>query len=378
MITFNFFRPDCNSRCALMLWVAALVFCAIEPVQGAMAVRIKDLGKVQVGQEIQLTGLGLIIGLEGTGDGRQASFTLKMLANMMGRMNLTVNPNAIRVRNIAGVSATAVLSPFHHEGGHIDVQVASLGDASTLQGGTLLRTPLLGPDGKTYVQVQGPVSIGGFNVAAGGGAAVRKNHSVVGYIPNGGLIVKSAERLRDVDQALNLLLYEPDWTTAARTAWAIDEFFGEYGLAQAVDAGTIKVRLGAEMSQPQLMTEFIADIEKITVVPDLPARVVVNEKTGTVIIGENVSVSAVALSHGSLKLKIPGETTGDMFGGEPEVEEEPDHLHPIISSFDVGAMPTVSELVRNLNALGVTPRDLISILQSLKTAGALRAELVIK
>ena len=361
-----------------MLWVAALVFCAIEPVQGAMAVRIKDLGKVQVGQEIQLTGLGLIIGLEGTGDGRQASFTLKMLANMMGRMNLTVNPNAIRVRNIAGVSATAVLSPFHHEGGHIDVQVASLGDASTLQGGTLLRTPLLGPDGKTYVQVQGPVSIGGFNVAAGGGAAVRKNHSVVGYIPNGGLIVKSAERLRDVDQALNLLLYEPDWTTAARTAWAIDEFFGEYGLAQAVDAGTIKVRLGAEMSQPQLMTEFIADIEKITVVPDLPARVVVNEKTGTVIIGENVSVSAVALSHGSLKLKIPGETTGDMFGGEPEVEEEPDHLHPIISSFDVGAMPTVSELVRNLNALGVTPRDLISILQSLKTAGALRAELVIK
>jgi flagellar P-ring protein precursor FlgI len=134
------------------------------------------------------------------------------------------------------------------------------------------------------------------------------------------------------------------------------------------------------MNDPQLLTEFMADIEKVTVVPDLPARVVVNERTGTVIIGENVSVSAVALSHGSLKLKIPGDAGdgGDLFGGEAEVEEQPDHLHPILSSFDVGAMPTVRELVRNLNALGVTPRDLISILQSLKAAGALRADLIIQ
>ena len=325
--------------------------CAYESAGAAAAVRIKDLGKVQVGQEMQLTGLGLIIGLDGTGDGRQASFTLKMLANMMQRMNLAVNPNAIRVSNVAAVSATATLSPYHRSGGRIDVQIASLGDAESLQGGTLLRTPLLGPDGKAYVQVQGPVSIGGFNIAAGGGR-VRKNHAVVGYVPNGGLIVAPIERLIDVDQEIELLLYEADWTTAARTAWAIDEFFGEYGLAQAVDAGTIKIKAGPEVEEPQLLTEFIAEIEKITVVPDLPARVVVNERTGTVFIGENVSVSAVALSHGSLKLKIPGQATGDAFGGEPVVEEEPDHLHPIISSFDVGAMPTVRELVRNLNALG--------------------------
>lgn len=348
--------------------------------EASVPVRIKDMARIRVGQEMQLTGMGLIIGLDGTGDGRQATFTLRMLANMMNRMQLTVDPNAIRVSNVASVSATATLSPFHREGSRIDVQVASLGDAETLQGGTLLRTPLMGPDGQVYVQVQGPVSIGGFNLGGGGPGSVQKNHTVVGSIPNGGLVTNQMRRPTDVSGNIQLLLYEADWTTAARTAWAIDEFFGEFGLATAVDAGTIEVRIDPQMNDPQLLTEFMADIEKVTVVPDLPARVVVNERTGTVIIGENVSVSAVALSHGSLKLKIPGDAGdgGDLFGGEAEVEEEPDHLHPILSSFDVGAMPTVRELVRNLNALGVTPRDLISILQSLKAAGALRADLIIQ
>ncbi len=340
-------------------------------------VRIKDLAHLQVGEEVQLTGIGLIIGLEGTGDGRQARFTLRMLTNMMQRMKLTVDPNTIRVRNVAAVSATAKLSAFDRKGAHIDVQIASIGDAETLQGGTLLRTPLAGPDGTVYVQAQGPVSIGGFN-AGGPGGRVRKNHTVVGGIPNGGLIVEELPKQVDVNDEFDLVLYHPDWTTAARTAWAIDEFFGEVGLAQAVDAGTITIRLMDELVDPQMVTEFMADIEKISVIPDLPARVVVNERTGTVIIGENVSVSAVAMSHGSLKLKIPGEASGDLFGADTEVVEEEDHLHPIISSFDIGAMPTVRELVRNLNALGVTPRDLISILQSLKTAGALRAELIIE
>ena len=145
------------------------------------------------------------------------------------------------------------------------------------------------------------------------------------------------------------------------------------------DAGTVEVQVGPHRGSAQALSEFIAEIEKIRIVPDLPARVVVNEKTGTVVIGDNVSVSAVALSHGSLKLKSPGEAQGDMLGGGgAEVEEEPDHLHPIINSFNVGAMPTVRELVRSLNALGVTPRDLISILQGLKTAGALRADLIIQ
>jgi len=177
---------------------------------------------------------------------------------------------------------------------------------------------------------------------------------------------------------VTLMLYDADWTTASRMAFAIGEHFGEGNLAQAMDSGTIVVELDAMRSQPSAMVDFIAELEKVEVIPDLPARVVVNERTGTVIIGENVSVSAVAMSHGSLKLKIPGDEGADVFGGEAEVVEEPDRLHPIISSFDVGAMPTVRELVRNLNALGVTPRDLISILQALKTAGALRAELIIQ
>lgn len=363
----------------VLLLCAGLLVCAVSS-QASVPVRIKDMARLQLGQEMQLTGMGLIIGLEGTGDGRQASFTLRMLANMMNRMQLTVDPTQIRVRNVAAVSATAILSPYHRRGSKIDVQVASLGDAETLQGGTLLRTPLVGPDGEVYVQVQGSVSIGGFNLGGGGAGSVQKNHTVVGNIPNGGLVTTHIEQLQDVDGHIELLLYEADWTTAARTAWAIDEFFGEFGLATAVDAGTIHIRVDAELTDPQLMTEFMADIEKVTVVPDLKARVVVNERTGTVIIGENVSVSAVAMSHGSLKLKIPGDTGdgGDLFGGGAEVVEEPDHLHPMINSFDVGAMPTVRELVRNLNALGVTPRDLISILQSLKTAGALRADLIIQ
>ena len=365
-------------------WAAAAllvvgVLCTAMPSSAAVAVRIKDLARLRSGQEMQLTGLGLMIGLEGTGDGRQASFTLRMLANMMKRMQLSVEPRAIRVRNVAAVTATAVLSPFQREGSRMDVQVASIGDAVSLQGGTLLRTPMTGPDGRVYIQVQGSVSIGGFNAGGGGPGSVRKNHSVVGNVVGGGLVVEEIPRLIDLDNEIELLLYEPDFTTAVRTAWAIDEYFGEFGLASAVDASSIKVQISPDMVDPQQVTEFMAAIEMITVVPDIKARVVVNERTGTVIIGENVSVSAVALTHGSLKLKIPGDAQeNDLFGGEAEVVEEPDHLHPIINSFDVGAMPTVRELVRNLNALGVTPRDLISILQSLKTAGALRAELVIE
>ena len=260
----------------------------------------------------------------------------------------------------------------------MDVQVASLGDASSLQGGTLLRTSLAGPDNKVYVTASGPTSIGGFNLGGGAPGSVRKNHTVVGYVPSGGMVIEEIEKLEDVDPDLTLMLYEADWTTATRAAFAIDSYFGEPYLATAVDPSTIVITISPERGVPQQLAGFIAAIEKIKVVPDLPARVVVNERTGTVIIGDNVSVSAVALAHGSLKLKIPSDAQGDLFGGGAEVEEEPDHLHPIISSFNMGAMPTVRELVRSLNALGVTPRDLISILQGLKTAGALRAELIIQ
>ena len=342
------------------------------------AVRIKDLAKFQMGREEQLYGIGLVVGLEGTGDGRRAEFTFQMMANMIQRMGLAVTPAQVRVRNVASVGVTTTLSPFDHQGSRMDVQVASLGDANSLQGGTLLPTSLAGTDGKVYMTASGPTSIGGFNLGGGGAGSVRKNHSVVGYVPNGGMVTAELQKLEEIDRDLTLLLYDQDWTTATRTAFAIDSYFGEPFLASAVDPGTIVLTLSPERKEPRVLSEFIADVEKISIIPDLPARVVVNERTGTVIIGEHVSVSAVALSHGSLKLKIPGEAQTDLFGGGAEVEEEADHLHPIINSFNVGAMPTVRELVRSLNALGVTPRDLISILQGLKTAGALRAELIIQ
>ncbi|MEW6749568.1 MAG: flagellar basal body P-ring protein FlgI [Candidatus Latescibacterota bacterium] len=348
------------------------------PLLAQTQVRIKDLARVQMGQEVPLTGLGLVIGLEGTGDGRRAEFTFQMMSNLMHRMNLAVEPEQMRVRNVAGVSITATLSPYARRGSRLDVEVASLGDASSLQGGTLLQATLAGPDGRTYVVAQGPLSIGGFNLGGGAAGAVRKNHSVVGHVPAGGLVVEEVERLQQLDPKVTLMLYEDDFTTASRMAYAIDSHFGEPGLARAVDPGTVVVDVEPWRAQPGALVEFVAEVEKVRVVPDLPARVVVNEKTGTVIIGENVSVAAVALAHGNLKLKIPSQTGDELFGGGVQVEEEPDRLHPIISSFDVGAMPTVGELVRSFNAVGVTPRDLIAILQALKTAGALRAELVIQ
>lgn len=341
-------------------------------------VRIKDLAQVQMGNEMPLTGLGLVIGLEGTGDGRRADFTFQMMANMMHNMHLAVEPNQLRVRNVAGVTVTAVLPPFARQGTRIDVQVASLGDARSLQGGTLVQSTLMGPDGSVYAIAQGPLSIGGYNLGGMAPGAVRKNHSVVGAVPGGGIVTREVRRLEYTEPELVLLLYEEDWTTAARTADAIDTHFESPGLAEAVDPATVIVALDEERRRPANMVEFVSRLEEIRVVPDVRARVVVNERTGTVIIGEHVSVSAVALAHGGLKLKIPGPAADDPWGFGVEVEEEPDRLHPIISSFDVGAMPTVRELVRSLNALGVTPRDLIAIMQSLKTAGALRAELIIQ
>jgi flagellar P-ring protein FlgI len=364
----------------LLLTLGAVLACVLQeaPARATNQVRIKDLARVQMGTEVPLTGLGLVIGLEGTGDGRRAEFTFQMMSNMMHHMNLAVEPDQMRVRNVAGVTVTAMLPAFAREGSRVDVQVASLGDASSLQGGTLLQSNLMGPDGTTYVMAQGPLSIGGFNLGGGAPGSVRKNHSVVGAVPGGGMVIDEVPRLEYLEPEVVLMLYEVDWTTAWRTAYAIENYLGERGVAKAVDPGTVVVSLDASRRSPEAIVAFVAEIEKIRVVPDVRARVVVNEKTGTVIIGSNVSVSAVAIAHGGLQLKIPSDAGDDLFGGGVEVVEEPDRLHPIINSFDVGAMPTVSELVRSLNALGVTPRDLIAILQSLKTAGALRAEIIIQ
>ena len=167
------------------------------PLAASSPVRLKDLAKVQMGQEMQLYGVGLLVGLEGTGDGRRSEFTFQMMANMMQRMKVTVTPAQVRVRNVAAVGVTATLSPFDRQGSRMDVQVASLGDASSLQGGTLLRTSLAGPDNKVYVTASGPTSIGGFNIGGGAPGSVRKNHTVVGYVPNGGMVIEEIEKLED-------------------------------------------------------------------------------------------------------------------------------------------------------------------------------------
>ena len=210
-----------------------------------------------------------------------------MLSNMMHHMKIAVTPEQVRVRNVASVSVSATLSPFHRNGGRIDVQVASMGDASSLQGGQLLQSLLVGPDGTPYVTAQGSISIGDLTWV--GAVLVQcENHTVVGNVPNGGIVIEEAPRLEELQKDLTLMLYQSDWTTAARMAYAIDEHFGEMNLAQAVDPSTIVIPLDPMRSTPQAMVEFVAELEKILVVPDLPARVVVNERTGTVIIGEQI------------------------------------------------------------------------------------------
>ena len=226
-------------------------------------VRIKDLAKVQMGKEELLYGIGLVIGLEGTGDGRRAEFTFQMMSNMIVRQGISVTPAQVRVRNVAGAAVTATLSPFDRSGGRLDVHVASLGDASSLQGGTRLLTTLVGAEGRTYATASGPLSIGGFNLGGGGGGSVSKNHAVAGYIPNGGLVIDELEKLEEIERKITLMLYDKDWTTATRAAFGIDSYFGEPMLAQALDAGTVEVQVGPHRGSAQALSEFIAEIEKI-------------------------------------------------------------------------------------------------------------------
>ncbi len=347
---------------------------------GEAQVRLKDIAKVQGADEAQLLGYGLIVGLEGTGDGR--GIALQSVANLMRNLGLQVNPAQIRTKNVAAVMVTARLSPFVRRGSAIDVTVSSVGDASSLQGGTLLMTPLRAqlPDGPVYATAQGPVSIGGFNAGGGGAGQVTKNHPMVGRVPNGATVLIEAAPPEGASDELTLVLHSPDYTTAARLARALDERFG-MRMAVPLDAGTVHVTVPRSRRTPGNYVEFIAELEGVLVVPDAVARVVVNEKTGTIVAGERVSISEVAVAHGDLNIRIvpptaevavgPGGAAAVVGGGEVTATEEAARFLVLDRTSNVG------DVAKALNALKVKPRDIISIFQALKEAGALKAELVI-
>ncbi len=359
------------------------VFCLLILSGAGRCERIKDIVDIQGIRSNPLSGIGLVIGLANTGDSTLPS--RQMLTNILRDAGIILSPSDLTGGNIAVVMVTADLGPFDREGSRIDVDASAIGDAKSLQGGMLLPTPLKGLDGQVYAIAGGGVSIGGW-AASGDKATITKNHQTVGRIPNGAIVEKQ-ELASFIEYAvgqrfITLSLRNSDFSTAEHISKAINQIYPNCALA--VDPGTIKVIIPAEIRQAE-ETSFIDNITKPQVSVDISAVVVINERTGTIVVGENVGISAVAISQGSLVVKVKETATvsqptapfSDAGTTEviPEtmvdVEERNAHLIPVSRSV------TVSELAKALNAIGVTPRDLIAIFNALKKAGALQAKLEI-
>lgn len=340
-------------------------------------VKIKDIARIEGARSNQIYGYGLVVGLDGTGDTQQTLFTAQSVANMLQRFGISVPPSKMKVKNVGAVMVTADLPPFVRPGSRIDVVVSSLGDARSLQGGTLLQTPLRAANGSVYAVAQGSVSVGGFT-AGGGGATVTKNHSTVGRIPGGAIIEQAVPATLDNGGSVNVLLNNPDFTTAVRIAEAVNEKVGP-GSAAALDAATVQVR-----ADSQAVITLIANIGELSVVQSAIAKVIVNERTGTVVIGGGVKLSPVAVSHGNLSVEISTEFQVSQPAPISPTGETTVVPQTTVEAREEGARlvnlqpgTTLEELVRALNELKVTPRDIVAILQALKQAGALHAELEI-
>ena len=367
----------------LVFLMVLTIPCTLFPIPCSAAVRLKDIARIEGVRDNQLIGYGLIVGLNGTGDSASTSFTFQSIVSMLENMGITISKDEISVSNVAAVIVTANLPPFIQPGNRIDVTVSSVGNASDLQGGTLLMTPLKAANGQVYAVAQGAVSIGGFNAgsAGGGSASIQKNHPTVGRIPGGALIEREIPTTYIRDNALQIILRQPDFTTASRVSTAINNYLNS-PQAEALNAGIIKVNLPNKYKDQTI--NFIAELEKIAVQPDAVAKIVINERTGTIVAGQNVKISTIAVSHGNLSIEIKSHylvsqpAAFSQLGSTvvvPEtqsyVEEEESRLMVINEGVDIG------EVASALNALGVTPRDMISIFQTMKEAGALQAELVI-
>jgi flagellar P-ring protein precursor FlgI len=339
------------------------------------ATRLKELVSLEGVRDNQLIGYGLVVGLKGTGDRVQIVFSAQSLTNLLQKMGVSVPPTAIRVNNTAAVMVTGTLPAFAQPGSKIDVTVSSMGDAANLQGGLLILTTLKAVDGSVYALAQGPVVTGGF-VAGGGGNSQSLNHPTVGRVPNGASVERTAPTVQPGPQ-MRLQLRQADYTTAARIVEVINKRFGP--VSRADNSGLITVAPPAEYASRGV--EFISEMERLSVEADRVARVVVNERTGTIVIGKDVKVSPVAILHGNLNIEI--ETT--LNTSQPQgLSQGQTTVTPQVSvgiheekarNLVLKQGATVEELVKALMSIGSTPRDIIAILQNLKNAGALEAEL---
>lgn len=367
-------------RFRLAAVVAGLaVLLAARPTVRAEESRLKDIVTLQGATPEPLVGYGLVVGLNKTGDKRQTIFSTQSLANMLSRFGVAVQADQVKVENIAAVLVTAELSPYQRIGARVDVIASSIGDARSLQGGTLLPTSLRGPDGGMVALAQGPLSIGGFG-GGGGGASVQVNHLTVGRIP-GGAIVQSAPQATAVTaDVVTFALREPDYVTASRVAQVINTYLGTTA-ARALDPGSVSLEVPTQYKSA--VPELMAQLETLSVETDVAARVVINERTGTVVVGGNVRLGPAAVAHGNLSVRITtkyevsqpnpfatGETTV-VPNQQVDVREGTAKLVAMEEGTTLDAVATA------LNALGASPRDIIAIMQALKAAGALKAEIVI-
>jgi flagellar P-ring protein FlgI len=343
------------------------------------AARLKDLVAIEGVRPNQLIGYGIVVGLAGKGDSQQTIFPYQSLANILERMGVVVSPTAIRVKNTAAVMVTATLPAFAQPGMPIDSTVSSIGDAANLQGGILVLTSLRGADGAVYAIAQGPVVTGGF-MAGRAGATQAVNHPTVGRIPNGAIVERAAPSV-EPKSTVRLQLRDSDFTTAARIVEALNKRFPNEGKppAQADNAGLVSVAIPPEYSSR--VTEFLAEVENVSVDADGPARVVINERTGTIVLGKDVRIRPVAILHGNLSVEIQTALTvsqpAPLGQGSTQVVPQTNLATKEEKARSVlleqGA--TIEQLVHALAAIGSTPRDIIAILQTLRSAGALDAEI---
>ncbi len=377
-------RPLTNSRIRSRRRQAFLALVVLICAAGSAAqdeIRIKDLAILEGTAREPLVGYGIVVGLNGTGDSANAEMTMNSLATLLEKMDVTVDPLALKPKNVASVMVTARLDPNANVGSMLDVVVSSVNDASSLEGGLLMMTPLRAVDGTICALAQGSVSIGGFNIKSGEGNSFRKNHAQAGIIPNGGTVKVPLQGQYLRDGAVNWLLHNPDFSTAAEVARAINLDFG-VELAKAQDSQRIEVRLTPE--QQNNPVDFIARMGEIPARSDGVARVVMNSRTGTIIVGKNVKLTEAAVAHGTLKVVVnttygvsqpnPFSKTGDTVVVPQTDTTVTDREARVLY---VPQTNTVADVVSVLNEIGASPRDIIAILQALKQAGSLQAELIL-
>lgn len=372
--------------------IAAVIVLTIEG-NAQNDVRIKDVASISGLEDVQVFGYGLVVGLAGTGDRFQTVFTTHTIKNMLKNMGIELPDKYIRVRNVASAIVTGTLIPFKRKGTRFDVIVSSLGDARSLEGGTLLMTPIQGPDGEIYGSAQGPLATGGYDIRNRGLSHIKKNHVLVGRIPDGAIVQKEYKFNVLNGKDLSLSLFMPDFTSAVSMANSINGYFTENmkdmrgTIARAIDASTVTLDYGV-ISRDTIrnkihIVDFISQVENVTFNVAMPARVVMNERTGTIVAGGNVRISEVAVTHGGVKVEIvniPEVIQPQPFTmGQTEVIPNPEMVveEKDMEMVVLDGTNTVADLAQALNSLGVSPRDVIAIFQAIKEAGALHGKLII-